>query len=380
MQKILEVITIVIGGLLVFFAITQLPQFFEYHHEYKYDDDALRKKALGLNINPIPTNFSDASDLLTIKNGEISHGEVALGKKLFNDTLLSKNKDISCATCHKLKEGGDDNLPTAIGHENQKNPSHLNTPTVLNSAFATAYFWNARVKTLEDQAAGPIQAHFEMNMNKEEVVQRLNENPEYVEAFNNVFGNSLNAISFENVQKALASYERTLLTRGSIDEFLEGNNMALNEKAKKGFELFLTKGCKGCHAGTSFGGLSVEKFPLRTWWNEWLNVQIVSDKKSFLPQFTLIDRTFPFENVGGFKGKDDNKFFRVPILRNIHQTSPYFHNGSIKELKEAVRIMGKYQLGIIFNEEELEQIVEFLKTLDGEIIEFDYSLNKNINY
>jgi cytochrome c peroxidase len=154
----------------------------------------------------------------------------------------------------------------------------------------------------------------------------------------------------------------------------------LNEKAKKGFELFLTKGCKGCHAGTSFGGLSVEKFPLRTWWNEWLNVQIVSDKKSFLPQFTLIDRTFPFENVGGFKGKDDNKFFRVPILRNIHQTSPYFHNGSIKELKEAVRIMGKYQLGIIFNEEELEQIVEFLKTLDGEIIEFDYSLNKNINY
>lgn len=379
MRKALEVITFVLGGLLIFFFITQLPQFFEYHHEYKFDDNALRKKALDLNINPIPTNFKEASKLLTIKNGEISHDEVALGQKLFNDTLLSKNNDISCATCHKLKEGGEDNLPTAIGHNNQKNPSHLNTPTVLNTAFATAYFWNARAKTLEEQAAGPIQAHFEMNMTQEEVVKRLQESSEYVQLFNTVFENEP-AVSFENVQKALASYERTLLTRGSLDEFLEGNNDAMNSKAKKGFELFLTKGCKGCHAGTSFGGLSVEKFPLRTWWNEWLNVQIVNDKTSVLPQFQLIDRTFPFENIGGFKGKDNNKLFRVPILRNIHQTSPYFHNGSVKELKEAVQIMGKYQLGIIFTQEETELIVEFLKTLDGQIIQFEESLNKNINY
>ncbi|MGD9554052.1 MAG: cytochrome-c peroxidase [Arcobacteraceae bacterium] len=379
MRKALEVITFVLGGLLIFFFITQLPQFFEYHHEYKFDDNALRKKALDLNINPIPTNFREASKLLTIKNGEISHDEVALGQKLFSDTLLSKNNDISCATCHKLKEGGEDNLPTAIGHNNQKNPSHLNTPTVLNTAFATAYFWNARAKTLEEQAAGPIQAHFEMNMTQEEVVKRLQESSEYVQLFNTVFENEP-AVSFENVQKALASYERTLLTRGSLDEFLEGNNDAMNSKAKKGFELFLTKGCKGCHAGTSFGGLSVEKFPLRTWWNEWLNVQIVNDKTSVLPQFQLIDRTFPFENIGGFKGKDNNKLFRVPILRNIHQTSPYFHNGSVKELKEAVQIMGKYQLGIIFTQEETELIVEFLKTLDGQIIQFEESLNKNINY
>ena len=379
MRKALEVITFVLGGLLIFFFITQLPQFFEYHHEYKFDDNALRKKALDLNINPIPTNFKEASKLLTIKNGEISHDEVALGQKLFNDTLLSKNNDISCATCHKLKEGGEDNLPTAIGHNNQKNPSHLNTPTVLNTAFATAYFWNARAKTLEEQAAGPIQAHFEMNMTQEEVVKRLQESSEYVQLFNTVFENEP-AVSFENVQKALASYERTLLTRGSLDEFLEGNNDAMNSKAKKGFELFLTKGCKGCHAGTSFGGLSVEKFPLRTWWNEWLNVQVVNDKTSVLPQFQLIDRTFPFENIGGFKGKDNNKLFRVPILRNIHQTSPYFHNGSVKELKEAVQIMGKYQLGIIFTQEETELIVEFLKTLDGQIIQFEESLNKNINY
>ncbi|MFA7571652.1 MAG: cytochrome c peroxidase [Sulfurimonadaceae bacterium] len=379
MRKALEVITFVLGGLLIFFFITQLPQFFEYHHEYKFDDNALRKKALDLNINPIPTNFREASKLLTIKNGEISHDEVALGQKLFNDTLLSKNNDISCATCHKLKEGGEDNLPTAIGHNNQKNPSHLNTPTVLNTAFATAYFWNARAKTLEEQAAGPIQAHFEMNMTQEEVVKRLQESSEYVQLFNTVFENEP-AVSFENVQKALASYERTLLTRGSLDEFLEGNNDAMNSKAKKGFELFLTKGCKGCHAGTSFGGLSVEKFPLRTWWNEWLNVQVVNDKTSVLPQFQLIDRTFPFENIGGFKGKDNNKLFRVPILRNIHQTSPYFHNGSVKELKEAVQIMGKYQLGIIFTQEETELIVEFLKTLDGQIIQFEESLNKNINY
>ncbi len=369
MKKVGEVITIVLGGLLIFFFITQLPQFFEYHHEYKFDDSALRKKALDININPIPTNFSEASKLLTFKNGEISYSEISLGQKLFNDTLLSKNNDISCASCHKLKEGGDDNLPTAIGHNNQENPNHLNTPTVLNTAFATAYFWNARAKTLEEQAAGPIQAHFEMNMTKEDVVKRLQLNPEYVRMFDAVFDTNP-TISFENVQKALASYERTLLTRGSLDEFLEGNNDAISSKAKKGFELFLTKGCKGCHAGTSFGGLSVEKFPLRSWWNEWLNVQVVYDEKDFLPHFQLIDRTFPFENIGGFKGKDNNKLFRVPILRNIHQTSPYFHNGSIKELKEAVRIMGKYQLGIIFTQEELELIVEFLKTLDGHIIQF----------
>jgi len=369
MRKALEVMIFVLGGLLIFFFITQLPQFFEFHHEYKLDDNALRKKALDLNINPIPTHFSEASKLLTIKNGEILHDEIALGQKLFNETLLSKNNDISCATCHKLKEGGDDNLPTAIGHANQKNPSHLNTPTVLNSAFATAYFWNARAKTLEEQAAGPIQAHFEMNMTKEDVVKRLQENSEYVQLFKAVYDNEP-AVSFKHVQKAIAAYERTLLTRGNLDEFLEGNNEAISDKAKKGFELFLTKGCKGCHAGSSFGGLSVEKFPLRTWWNEWLNVQVVNDKTSVLPQFQLVDRTFPFENIGGFKGKDNNKLFRVPILRNIHQTSPYFHNGSIKELKDAVRIMGKYQLGIVFSDEELEHIVEFLKTLDGQIIQF----------
>lgn len=372
MRKIIEVISIVIGGLFVFFLITQLPLFFEYHHEFKLNDENLRKKALDLNINPISTHFSKASTLLKQNASTITSQKVDLGKKLFNETLLSRNNDISCASCHKLKEGGDDNLPTAIGHLNQKNPSHLNTPTVLNSGFAIAYFWDGRVKTLEEQAAGPIQAHFEMNMTKDEVVQRLKQNQEYQKAFKTAFETQEDAITFENVQHAIATYERTLLTRGSIDEFLEGNNSAINEKAKKGFELFLTKGCKGCHAGSSFGGLSIQKFPLRTWWNEWLNIQIKSDGKSMIPHFELVDTTFPFENVGGFKGKESNKLFRVPILRNIHNTSPYFHNGSVKELKEAVRIMGKYQLGIIFTDEEIEFLVEFLKTLNGEVIDFAY--------
>jgi len=375
MRKIVEVITIVLGGLFVFFLITQLPQFFEYNHEYKYNDEGLRKKALDVNINPISTHFSKASALLKENASSITSSKVALGKMLFNETLLSRNNDISCASCHKLKEGGDDNLPTAIGHLNQKNPNHLNTPTVLNSGFAIAYFWNGRVKTLEEQAAGPIQAHFEMDMTKEEVVKRLKLSLEYQKAFKNAFDTQEDPISFENVQHAIATYERTLLTRGSIDEFLEGNNSAINDKAKKGFELFLTKGCKGCHAGSSFGGLSIQKFPLRTWWNEWLNIEVKKDANGFMPQFELVDRSFPFENIGGFKGKDNNKLFRVPILRNIHNTSPYFHNGSIKELKEAVRIMGKYQLGILFSDDEIEYLVEFLKTLNGEVINFSEQSN-----
>jgi cytochrome c peroxidase len=380
MRKLFEVIIIVISGLLVFFFITQLPIFFESPLEYKLSNEALRSKALELNINPISPHFSQASKLLPEEYQDSNAKKVALGQKLFNETLLSRNNDISCASCHKLKEGGDDNLPTAIGHKQQENPNHLNTPTVLNTGFAVAYFWNGRVKTLEEQAAGPIQAHFEMDMTKEEVVQRLQQTPAYQEAFQLAFDTQKDAITFENVQEAIAQYERTLLTRGNIDAFLEGNNDAINEKAKKGFELFLTKGCKGCHAGSSFGGLSIQKFPLRTWWNEWLNVKMISNQHTSFPRFELIDNTFPFENIGGFKGKDNNRLFRVPILRNIDKTAPYFHNGSVKELDEVVRIMGKYQLGIVFTKEEIESIVEFLKTLNGEIIEFDNSLNSKTNY
>ncbi|MFA7084783.1 MAG: cytochrome c peroxidase [Arcobacteraceae bacterium] len=372
MRKIIELISFIIGGLFIFFLITQLPRFFDSHIEYKFNDEELRQKALNSKILPIPKNFSEASATFNINILEITSPKVALGKRLFNDPLLSSNGDISCASCHNLKEGGADNLPTAVGHNNQRNPSHLNTPTVLNTAFATAYFWNARAKTLEEQAGGPIEAHFEMNMDKKELIRRLNIDSTYIEAFNKSFDKTSNTLSFENVKNALAAYERTLLTRGSMDEFLEGNNEAISSKAKKGFELFLTKGCKGCHAGSSFGGLSVEKFPLRVWWNEWLNVKVKNKEDNFFPTFELIDSTFPFENIGGFKGKDNNRLFRVPILRNVDQTPPYFHNGNVEKLKDAVHIMGKYQLGIIFKENELDYLVEFLKTLNGEVINFDY--------
>lgn len=361
MEKWLEVLAVVVTGLIIFIFITLTPLFFDSEYKYTMNDEALRQKAFSTNITPLPSSYEykDAEELQ----------KILLGKKLFNDPLLSKDKTISCASCHKLEEGGDDNLPTAIGYAQQKNPFHLNTPTVLNTSDAVAYFWNARAKSLEEQAAGPIQAHFEMNMSKDEVVSRLQNDKEYAVLFKTLYPNE--TLNFDQVVSAIATYERTLITRGKIDDFLAGDNNAISAEAKKGFELFLVQGCKGCHAGRNFGGLGLRKFPLKRWWDEWLNIKMVQSSNQSFPTFKLVDQSFPFENIGGFKGKDNNQIFRVPILRNINNTAPYFHNGSIKELKEAVRIMGKYQLGVIFTKEEINNLVEFLKTLSGKNIDME---------
>ena len=330
------------------------------------ENNELREMALSLNLKPTPTDFKTLLKIIDNPENPISKEKIALGKFLFFDPLLSKDKDISCASCHKLKEGGDDNLATAIGHKGQANPSHLNSPTVLNAALATAQFWDARAKDVEAQAHGPIQAPFEMNMTPDELVERLNTVPSYKEKFKLAFPEDNNdAINFDNITKAIGAYERTLLTRGSFDEFLEGDNNAISDKAKHGLALFINKGCKGCHTGMSVGGLSVQKFPLRRNIADLFNLTLS-------PELQTIDTTFPFKNTGGFLGKNGNQTFRVPILRNITETGPYFHNGAVKDLEEAVWIMGKYQLGIDFSESQIDEVVAFLKTLQGEIIEYNF--------
>jgi len=290
----------------------------------------------------------------------MSREKIALGKKLFFETLLSQDKTISCASCHSLEEGGDDNLPTAIGYLGQHNPFHLNSPTVLNAALAQSQFWNGRAKDVEEQAGGPVQAPFEMHMTPKEVVQRLKSVPEYVAQFQAVFASD---ISFERVRKAIGAYERTLLTRGAYDDFLEGNDTAMNPAAKRGLSLFISKGCKGCHTGMSVGGQSIQKFPLRHYMSDFIGM-------IFEPNIKIKQSPFPFENKGGFLGRDDTLRFRVPILRNITKTAPYFHNGSVKKLEEAVRIMSKYQIGDEFNKEQIADVVEFLKTLEGELVAY----------
>jgi len=326
-----------------------------------YEDTVLREMALSRNIVPVPKEKGELQKVVDNPDNPMTAEKIALGKRLFFDPILSKDQTINCASCHILEQGGDDNLPTAIGYHGRANPRHLNSPTVLNAALAKSQFWDGRAKDVEEQAGGPIQAPFEMNMTPQEVVARLNADPGYVAAFEQVFHTP---ISFENVRKAIGAYERTLLTRGAFDNYLEGDDEAISESAKRGLTLFIVKGCKGCHTGMSVGGQSIQKFPVRNDLEEYIGLL-------FKPDINLKKSPFPFANTGGFLGRDDNLRFRVPILRNISKTSPYFHNGAIKELKEAVRIMSKYQIGNEFTPEQIDDVVAFLKTLDGEIVDYD---------
>ncbi len=357
MKKLLHPVTIT---LFVIIFIALLPFLLPSKEVKIFTDDALRQKAISTNMLPIPKRYDELLNVLDNPKNRMTPQKIALGKELFNEKLMSKDKDIACATCHLLDKGGDDNLAVAIGHRGLANPFHLNSPTVLNSALAKAEFWNGRAKDVEEQAGGPIQAPFEMNMKPNEVVQRLDALPKYVSKFQEVFNAP---ISFENVRKAIGAYERTLLTYGDYDRFLDGNNSAISAKAKRGMTLFLTKGCKGCHTGMSVGGQSIQTFPLRRYLSDYMGMILE-------PNLRIKASPFPFENRGGFLGADDRLKFRVPILRNISKTAPYFHNGAVKELKEVVRIMSKYQLGNEFTPKQIDEVVEFLKTLDGELVEY----------
>ena len=316
------------------------------------DDKTLREYALSHGLAPVPKTYEALLKVTDNPQNPLSREKIALGKKLFFETALSYDRTINCASCHILEDGGDDNLPTAIGFDGQANPFHLNSPTVLNAALAKAQFWDGRAKDVEEQAGGPIQAPFEMHMTPELAVKRIAENPEYQKAFEVLFEDGL---TFANIKNAIGAYERTLLTRGAYDRFLEGDDMALNDAAKRGMNLFIQKGCKGCHTGMSVGGQSIQQFPLR---------RSVSDIFKSEP--------FPFPNTGGFLGKDGMKKFRVPILRNITKTAPYFHNGEVKDLKEAIRIMSKYQIGEEFTPEQIEDVVAFFKSLEGEVVQYWY--------
>jgi cytochrome c peroxidase len=348
-------------GVLIF--IISLPFVLPQKKAMVFNDMELRKEVLEHGMQPVPKNYQELLTVADNADNPMTPTKIALGKKLFFDPILSRDKTISCASCHNLEEGGDDNIPTAIGFHGSENPFHLNSPTVLNASLAKTQFWDGRAKDVEEQAGGPIQAPFEMNMMPTEVRRRLAQIPEYVLSFQEVFHDR--NISFENVRNAIGAYERTLLTRGKYDLFLEGDDGAISASAKRGLTLFITKGCKGCHAGMSLGGQSIQKFPLRFYPEDFIRLR-------FSPSPTIEDSPFPFENIGGFLGKEDALKFRVPILRNISRTAPYFHNGTVKELKEAVRIMSKYQIGKEFDAAQIDDMVTFLKTLEGDIVDYSY--------
>ncbi|MEA1891681.1 MAG: cytochrome c peroxidase [Campylobacterota bacterium] len=338
---------------------------------------SLQQKALSKGLKPIPKDFEVLKSQVDDPLNPMTIPKILLGEKLFFDKNLSLDRSLSCASCHDIKKGGEDGKPTAIGYKKQENPSHLNSPTVLNTAYSRHLFWDARASSLREQAKGPMQAHFEMASTPELVEQRVEENPQYKESFKNIFGE--NSITFDNITKAIAVYEKILVTRGRYDNFLDGDIDALTAQEKRGLNLFIDMGCKGCHYGSTVGGQKIQKFPLRDY-NSVLNLTTTFNEKTKGRSIKDISLNFemyhpyPFENKGGFMGKDGERTFRVPILRDISKTAPYFHNGVVKTLRESIDIMSKSQIGVDMSKEQLDAMEAFLKSLDGEIV--DYNLEE----
>ncbi|MGE0082381.1 MAG: cytochrome-c peroxidase [Thiohalomonadaceae bacterium] len=272
----------------------------------------------------------------------INLAQVELGKKLYFDPRLSKSGFISCNSCHNLSMGGTDNLKTSIGHNWAQGP--INAPTVLNSSLNFVQFWDGRAADLKEQAGGPIANPGEMAFTHTLAVDVLQSIPGYVYEFKQVFGKD--KIDIDMVTTAIAEFEKTLVTPNSrFDRWLLGEKDALTAEELAGYKLFKDSGCVSCHNGPAVGGNSFQKMGV---------VQPYKAKS-------------PAEGRVAVTGKDADRFmFKVPTLRNVELTYPYFHDGEAETLTEAVDIMGRLQLGKRFSDKENRQIVAFLKTLTGE--------------
>ncbi|MBW9273911.1 MAG: cytochrome-c peroxidase [Candidatus Thiodiazotropha sp. (ex. Lucinisca nassula)] len=272
----------------------------------------------------------------------INLGQVELGKKLYFDPRLSKSGFISCNSCHNLSMGGTDNLKTSIGHNWQQGP--INAPTVLNSSLNVAQFWDGRAADLKAQAGGPIANPGEMAFTHTLAIDVLTSIPEYVMEFKQVFGSE--KITIDEVTQAIAEFEKTLVTPNSrFDQWLLGDKQVLSQDERAGYKLFKESGCVSCHNGEAVGGNSFQK------------MGVVEPYKA----------KSPAEGLSAVTGKDADRFkFKVPTLRNVEMTYPYFHDGEAETLTEAVDVMGRLQLGKKFSDNENAQIVAFLKTLTGD--------------
>jgi cytochrome c peroxidase len=282
-------------------------------------------------ITPIPSDI------------KLNNKKVLLGKMLFHDTRLSKDDTISCASCHDISNGGDDNRAFSIGVNNQVGT--VNSPTILNSSLNFVQFWDGRVNTLEEQAVGPIHNPIEMNSNFVEIISKLKNDDVYKKQFSQIYNTTINK---NNIIDAIVEFEKSLTTPNSkFDLYLKGQKDILNEKEKKGYELFQSYGCISCHNGVNLGGNLFQKVGI-------------------IDSYFKEDET----NLGRYNITKQNKdkfYFKVPTLRNIELTAPYLHNGSLKDLRSVIEIMIKYQVGAIYEDKDVENIELFLKTLTGEI-------------
>jgi len=273
---------------------------------------------------------------------QVNLGQVELGKKLYFDPRLSKSGFISCNSCHNLSMGGTDNIKTSIGDKWQQGP--INAPTVLNSSLNLAQFWDGRASDLKAQAGGPIANPGEMAFSHTLAIGILESIPAYAREFKQVFGKD--KIDIDQVTLAIAEFEKTLVTPNSrFDQWLLGKKDALSADELAGYQLFKTSGCVACHNGPAVGGNSFQK------------MGIVQPYKA----------TSPAEGRSAVTGREIDRFsFKVPTLRNVEMTYPYFHDGAADTLTQAVDVMGRLQLGKNFSKDENAKIVSFLKTLTGD--------------
>jgi len=270
-----------------------------------------------------------------------TEAKIALGKMLYFDTRLSKSNTISCNSCHNLATAGVDNNPVSTGH--MWTSGARNAPTVLNASLHIAQFWDGRAEDVEEQAAMPITNPAEMAATEKLVVERLGSIPMYVSLFRDAFPGEDKPVRLVNVARAIGAFERTLMTPSRFDKFLKGDEGALDENEKTGLATFLSLKCVICHSGVGVGGGAFMKFGLL-------------EKPDFVTDPGLFDVT---------GNKRDMHVFKVPSLRNVELTYPYFNNGIVWDLSRAVKIMGKAQLGVELTGEQVDSLICFLKSLTG---------------
>ena len=294
--------------------------------------DELRERANAM-FKPIPDKVTE------VRGQKVSEDQAMLGHKLWFDPRLSSSHVISCNTCHNLSIGGSDNVPTSIGHGWQKGPR--NSPTVLNAVFNAAQFWDGREPDVEAQAKGPVLNPIEMAAPSEEyVVGVLASIPGYVDAFSVAFPDDADSLSYDHMAAAIGAFERNLMTPGRFDAFMSGDLNALDATERRGLQTFFDVGCNSCHTGPALGGALYRKlgfiFPYET-------------------------KDLGREDVTG--EEMDRHVFKVPSLRNVAMTGPYFHDGSLVALDEVVRPMGYHQTGIELDDAQVADIVAFLGAL-----------------
>lgn len=303
-----------------------------------------RAKANGI---PNPDHPLCSNPILPLKAPEgLDPAKVALGKRLFHDNRLSKDISLSCATCHDLKKGGTDQESVSTGINGQK--GGINSPTVFNAVHGVAQFWDGRAVDLQDQANGPVNNPIEMGSNWPEVLGKLKQDKEYVAEFKKIYPDGMTS---KNITDAIATFEKSLVTVNSrFDQYLRGNAEALTAEEKEGYRLFSENGCATCHVGQAMGGKSFEKMGVyKDYFADRGSLQATDDGRF---NVTKLER--------------DRHRFKVPTLRNVALTYPYFHDASASDLTQAVRMMARYQTEAQLSENQVQLIVKYLGALTGE--------------